>query len=96
MMRKMLLATMVVLAGAPLVARAGGGCEGASVVEHIFDAADEDGSGSLSRAEYTAAGLERFGVSFEASDLDGDGETSLAEYLELYELHHPPRGGAEV
>jgi len=96
MMRTMLLATMVVLVGAAPIARAGGGCEGASVVEHIFDAADEDGSGALSRAEYMAAGLERFGVSLDASDLDGDGETSLDEYLELYDLHHPPRGGAEV
>jgi hypothetical protein len=77
-------------------ASAGSGCDGASVVQHIFDAADEDGSGTLSRAEYEAAGLQDFGLSFADSDLDGDGETSLDEYESLYEMHHPSGDGAEV
>jgi hypothetical protein len=83
-------ATSLALCSAP--ARAGEGCgsagSAASVVHHIFDMADRDGSGTLTEAEYGAAGLERFGVSFADSDADGDGETSQAEYLELYERHH--------
>jgi hypothetical protein len=78
---------------APGVAPAGEGCDsaqsGQSVVHHIFDEADRDDSGTLSPAEYAAAGLERFGVSFAETDADGDGETSQAEYLELYRRHHP-------
>jgi hypothetical protein len=73
----------------PGAALSGEGCGGAqSVVQHIFDAAVADGSGTLSPAEYDAAGLERFGVTFTASDTDGDGETSKGEYFELYERHH--------
>lgn len=69
---------------------AGEGCGGdLSVVEHIFLSADGDGSGSLSPAEYAAAGLEGFGVSFAESDANRDGEISLAEYVALYERHHP-------
>lgn len=75
---------------------AGAGCEGASVVQHIFDSADEDGSGTLSQAEYEGAGLQDFGLSFVDSDLDGDGETSLDEYESLYEMHHPSGDEAEV
>ena len=67
---------------------AGGGEGGRELVRHIFDAADKDGSGSLTRAEYAEARLERFGVSFEDCDANADGETSMAEYLDLYDRHH--------
>ena len=77
-------------------ALAGEGCGDFSVVEHIFDAADEDQSGSLTASEYEAAALERFGMRFDESDLDGDGVTTLDEYLDLYDMHHPPNAGNEV
>ncbi len=70
-------------------ALAGDGHDAYRVVQHIFDVSDTDRSGSLSRAEYTAAGLQRFGVSFDECDADGDGETTLAEYLAVYDRHHP-------
>jgi hypothetical protein len=77
-------------AAVPLVATAGGGhCGGDSVVQHIFDMADQDRDGALSRDEYVEAGLERYGVSFEETDANADGVTSMAEYLELYQRHHP-------
>ena len=66
----------------------GEGHSARSIVEHIFDVADEDGSGTLTRAEYEGARLQDFGVTFEESDTNADGETSLAEYLALYEQHH--------
>ena len=75
---------------------AGGSCQGASVVQHIFDEADENGDGFLDEAEYEAAGLQDFGLSFADSDLDGNGETSLDEYETLYEMHHPSEPEAEV
>ncbi len=75
---------------------AGPGCGGTSAVQHIFDAADEDGDGALTQAEYEGAGLQEFGVSFFDSDLDGDGVTSLDEYQTLYDMHHPKRDEAEV
>jgi len=84
------------LALAPASAAAGGGEGDVSVVEHIFEMADRDGSGTLSSAEYGEAGLQRFGLSFEQSDTNSDGETSLAEYVELYEMHHPGHGGTEL
>ena len=71
-------------------AAAGSGKDGRAVVEHIFEVADTDKSGALSREEYAKAGLERFGVSFEQCDANQDGQTSLTEYLALYERHHPP------
>ncbi len=72
------------------------GQDAGSVVGHIFSIADTDGSGTLTRAEYGDAGLERYGVSFDASDANGDGETSVSEYLELYERHHPREAGTEL
>jgi len=87
------IASLVALL-APGLALAGESCGGGgaeSVVSHIFDAADQDGSGSLTAAEYGEAGLEDFGVSFADSDTNQDGETSKAEYLELYERIHTER-----
>ena len=72
----------------------GEGHSARSVVEHIFDVADKDGSGTLTRAEYEGARLQDFGVTFEESDTNADGETSLAEYLALYEQHHGSAEGA--
>ena len=73
--------------------QAGEGCgqDASGVAQHIFDVSDTDENGALSRAEYTAAGLERYGVSFDAFDENGDGETSLDEYLDLFERHHAPK-----
>lgn len=81
------------------VAHAGGSCsggDGSSVVNHIFEKADRDGDGSLTSAEYDAAGLAGFGVSFEESDGNGDGATTFPEYLELYYRLHPTEGGHEA
>ena len=80
----------------PTAAVAGEPGRGLSVVEHIFDMADRNGDGVLSRAEYDGAGLPAYGVSFDASDLDSNGETSKAEYIELYERLHPGAGEEEV
>jgi len=86
------------LAASP--AAAGEGCgdaRGAEArVEHIFQSADMDGDGRLTRAEYEGAALSRFGLSFEASDLDSDGATDLTEYLEIYRMHHPPADETEA
>jgi hypothetical protein len=61
-----------------------------AVVAHIFATADTDRSGTLSRAEYDAADLQRFGgITFDQCDADADGETSLAEYLAVYDRFHP-------
>lgn len=70
-------------------APAGGGHDPIAVVEHIFEQADADGSGTVSRVEYANARLERFGVTFEACDANADGETSWSEYLDVYLRHHP-------
>ena len=77
----------------PASATAGDGtCGAQSVVSHIFEMADEDQDGALTREEYDGAGLPQYGVTFDESDLDSDGRTSMAEYIELYEFHH---SGAE-
>ena len=77
-----------------------GGCEGGhnaiNVVVHIFDTADQDRDGVLTRVEYEDAGLQNYGVTFEQSDLDADGLTSLDEYIELYKFHHTTDGETEV
>jgi hypothetical protein len=77
-------------------ANAGGGHDGHDVVKHIFDVADKDQNGSLTRAEYEDAKLQRFGVSFDESDSNADGETTMAEYLELYQRHHPSEDKGEA
>jgi hypothetical protein len=89
------LASLIPILAVPAASSAGGCEEGSSVsvVQHIFEMADQDASGTLSQEEYTKAGLERYGVSFEQSDTNGDGETSIDEYIELYEAHHPPAHG---
>ena len=92
-----IVTTLVAIFGIALLASAasaGEGCGAYSAVQKIFDTADTDGNGALTRAEYAEARLERFGVSFEESDANADGETSLPEYIELYERHHS--GGERV
>jgi hypothetical protein len=91
-----LLALAALVTAGP--ASAGEGCAGSAEakVEHIFDAADGDGSGSLTRGEYESAGLEDFGVSFDESDADGNGETTLDEYMDLYHRTHSPADGSEA
>ena len=81
------LATAALLLS-PLVALGGAGWDGHAVVTHIFEMADQDGSGTLSPSEYDAARLERYGVSFTDCDANGNGETTLEEYLDLYDRHH--------
>jgi hypothetical protein len=77
-----------------------GGCESGydpvEVVRHIFDTADRNRDGVLTRLEYEDAGLQLYGVTFEESDLDADGATSMQEYIWLYEYHHPANGETEV
>ena len=94
-MRSFNLSIAILLASAP-VASAIDPYDAESVVRHIFEVADTDGSGSLNRAEYEAADLERYGVSFDECDADADGETTLAEYLSLYDRYHPPADSDEV
>lgn len=65
------------------------GGDARSVVQHIFEMADKDGSGTLSRAEYVTARLQRYGLSFDDCDTNADGETSMTEYLDLYDRYHP-------
>lgn len=79
-------------------ASAGDGCAaGAEArVQHLFEAADRDGGGTLTRAEYEHAGLQGYGVPFEESDANGDGETTLDEYLDLYRRLHPPADAREA
>jgi hypothetical protein len=92
--------SLLILIAAPFSAQAGEGCGGGGhsmdVVQHIFDEADLDGDGVLSRSEYEGAGLQDFGVSFEESDLDADGSTTSDEYRELFLKHHPTHGGTEA
>ena len=59
-MRFMLFAALAVALVAP-TASAGGGHDPVAVVQHIFDVADQDQDGSLTREEYEAAGLEHGG-----------------------------------
>ncbi|UCE84875.1 MAG: hypothetical protein JSU66_11000 [Deltaproteobacteria bacterium] len=84
------------LAILPGSAPAGEGCKKFDVVSHIFDTADTDGSGTLSRQEYSDAGLERYGVAFDEYDVNSDGEASFEEYLDVYKRHHRAEGEIEV
>ncbi len=74
------------------VALAGEGCGAMDVVAHIFEMSDTDDDGALTRAEFAAAGLERYGVPFEDYDADGDGRATFDEYRALYDRHHPAPG----
>jgi len=89
------IALATLMAASP--AAAGGGChDGEKAVRQIFESADVDQDGRLTRAEYEVAGLAHFGLSFEQTDLDADGAATTTEYLEIYRKHHPPAGGSEV
>lgn len=78
MRKTFLIALALTIPGAGM---AGGGADSLDVVHHIFEVADRDGGGRLTRTEYESAGLQRFGVWFDESDTDADGSTSLAEYV---------------
>ena len=82
----------------PSATHAGGGCSESSqgVAAHIFESSDANADGFLSPAEFTAAGLERYGVAFEAFDANKDGVTSADEYFDLFDAHHPPRDAAAI
>jgi len=88
------LTALALLAAQP--ASAGGPRDPIAVVEHIFAMADADGSGALTREEYAAARLERYGVTFDACDFDGDGETTLTEYLDVYLRFHPSADRSKI
>ena len=81
-------------------AHANGECErptsGEAIARHIFEAADTDGDGALTRDEYAEAGLAKFGVRFEDSDADSDGRLTAGEYVQLYLEHHPSEDGIDV
>jgi len=84
----------VLLAASPALAEEGR--DPIAVVEHIFEMADADGSGTLTPEEYYDAKLQRYGVTFEACDLDADGETSLSEYLDVYLRFHPSTDRSKI
>lgn len=90
-MRPIALLSLMALLLNAAPAAAGEGCSQSAeaAVLQLFEAADANQDGSLTRAEYEGAGLQQFGVSFEESDLDSNGVTSDGEYLELYRMHHP-------
>ena len=73
-----IIGLLIPLSLAAPVAFAGGAYGAREVVQHIFDVADTDQNGSLTRAEYEDAGLQKFGVSFDECDIDESGETSMA------------------
>jgi hypothetical protein len=93
-MAPLVLAALVAAGPAAAGSGCGGNAEGA--VQAIFDEADADASGALTRAEYERANLVRFGTAFEATDANADGETTLDEYLAHYQAHHPPQGEAGI
>jgi hypothetical protein len=90
------LVLAALLAAGP--AAAGSGCSGSAeaAVQQIFEEADADASGALTRAEYESANLVRFGTAFEATDSNADGETTLSEYLAHYEAHHPAEDETDI
>jgi hypothetical protein len=59
------------------------------VVAHVFESSDMDADGTLTRDEYSAAGLHEFGVTFDECDRDADDRISVQEYRAIYDLHHP-------
>lgn len=75
---------------------AGETSDGFSVVDHIFQTADTDQDGVLTRAEHDAAGLQKYGVKFEDFDANEDGSISISEYRTLYEKHHNGAVGSDA
>lgn len=67
-----------------------------AIVTHIFEVSDLDADGSLSSDEYSAAGLDAFGLGFEACDGDANGELTSEEFLDLYRQHHRSAPELEV
>ena len=97
-MRLIALLPLAALLLNPFPATAGEGClqNAEAAVRQLFEGADANQDGSLTRTEYEDAGLQEFGVSFEESDRDANGLTSNSEYLELYRKHHPPVDRSDV
>ncbi len=73
--------------------QAGQGMDASAVAEHIFSKTDADKDGVVTPAEYTAAGLGKYGVAFEDFDADDDARITLAEYRSLFVKFHS--GAAE-
>jgi len=94
-MRVLLAASLaaIILALGAAVAPAGDFADDLDVVAHIFEMADADGDGALSRSEFEEAGLGRYGIAFDGYDMDEDGEASVDEFFDLYEAHHPVAPG---
>ena len=80
--------SFLLLAASAHAGDCGGDKSATTAAQEIFEKADSNGDGALSPAEYSEAGMQRFGVGFDEYDLDANGEASLEEYLELFERHH--------
>ena len=87
---------MLSLTAGPALSDRGAGDHEIAVVTHIFEVADTDASGALSRSEYDEADLARFGVSFADCDANSDGEIGVDEYIALYRRHHGPVREIEI
>ena len=58
------------------------------VAKHIFDSADVNADGVLSKEEYNKAGLSKYGGDIGAFDLNSDDKVVLEEYIKVFEKHH--------
>lgn len=75
---------------------AGQGMDASTVAEHIFAKTDTDNDGAVTPAEYTAAGLGKYGVSFENFDADKNELITLAEYRTLFVKFHEGMGSSDA
>ena len=63
-----------------------------AIAQHIFEKADVDKDGVLTRDEHESAGLGRFGAEFADFDADRDSRVTWDEYRTLFERHHQSPG----
>ena len=92
MFRTLSIAAVVALAAATGAVVAAKGSSPIEMAKLVFERADADGNGFLSREEHRAAGLARYGVSFRDFDLNLDSRVTLSEYLAAFRRYH---GGPE-